>query len=79
MNNTYSQNLLDSTKKSTTDVIKTASKRAILKTAEATVDLNGNEIADKITIISKSLIQNYLKRISFKNRYTKRKIYISRK
>ena len=68
MNNTYSQNLLDSTKKSTTDAIKTASKRAILKTAEATVDLNGNKIADKMTIISKSLIQNYLKRISFKNR-----------
>ena len=68
MNNTHSQNLLDSTKKSTTDAIKTASKRAILKTAEATVDLNGNKIADKMTIISKSLIQNYLKRISFKNR-----------
>ena len=34
----YSQKLLDSTKKSATDAIKTASKRAIQKTAEATGD-----------------------------------------
>ena len=38
-------------KKSTTDAIKTA--RAIQKTTEATVDLIGNEIADKITNVSK--------------------------
>ena len=38
----YSQKLLDSTKKSTTGAIKTASKRAIQKTAEATGDLIGN-------------------------------------
>ena len=41
----YSQKLLDSAKKTTTDAIKTASKR----TAEATGDLIGNKIADKIT------------------------------
>ena len=34
-------------------VIKTASKRAIQKTAEATGDLVGNKIADKITSVSK--------------------------
>ena len=34
----YSQNLLDSAKKSTTDAVKTASKRVIQKTAEATGD-----------------------------------------
>ena len=33
--------------------IKTASKRAIQKTAEATGDLIGNKIADKITSVSK--------------------------
>ena len=38
----YGQKLLDSAKKSTTDAIKTASKRAIQKTAEATGDLIGN-------------------------------------
>ena len=32
---------------------KTASKRVIQKTAEATVDLIGNKIADKITLVSK--------------------------
>ena len=36
-------------KKSATDAIKTASKRAIQKTAEAIGDLTGNKIADKIT------------------------------
>ena len=53
LSNKYGHKLLDSTKKSTTDAIKTASKRAIQKTAEATGDLIGNTIADKITSISK--------------------------
>ena len=50
----YSQKLLDSTKKPTTDAIKTASKRAIQKTAKATGDLIGDKIADKITVSKKS-------------------------
>ena len=54
MSNKYSQNLLDSAKKSTTDAIKTASKRPIQKTAETNDDLIGNKITDKITSISKS-------------------------
>ena len=49
----YGQKLHDSTKKSTTDVINTASKRVIQKTAEATGDLIGNKTADKITSVSK--------------------------
>ena len=50
MSNKYSQKLVDTAKrKSATDAIKTASKRAIQKTAEAT----GNKIADKITSASK--------------------------
>ena len=51
--NKYGQKLLDSAKKSTTDAIKTASKRAIQKTAEAIGDLISNKIADKITSVSK--------------------------
>ena len=51
LSNKYSQKLLDSVKKSTTDAIKTASKRAIQKTA-ATGDLVGNKIADKIKSVS---------------------------
>ena len=37
LNNKYGQKILDSTKKPTTDAIKTVSKRAIQKTAEAMV------------------------------------------
>ena len=51
--NKYSQKLVDTAKKSATDAIKTASKRAIQKTAEATGDLVGNKIADTITSASK--------------------------
>ena len=53
LSNKYGQKLLDNVKKSTTDAIKTASKRAIQKTAEATGDLIGNKIDDKITSVSK--------------------------
>ena len=53
LRNKYGQNLLDSAKKSIADTIKTASKRAIQKTAEATGDLIGNKIADKTTSVSK--------------------------
>ena len=53
LSNKYGQKLLDSAKKSTTDVIKTASKRAVQKTAEVKGDLIGNKIADKITSVSK--------------------------
>ena len=53
LSNRYGQNLFDSTQKSTTDAIQTASKIAIQKTAEATGDLVGNKIADKIISVSK--------------------------
>ena len=54
------KNLLIQLKKSTTDAIKTASKRTIQKTAEATGDLIGNKIADKITSISKKPVKEIL-------------------
>ena len=53
MNKKYSQKILDTTRKSTTDALKTASKRPVQKTAESTCDLISNKIADKITSISK--------------------------
>ena len=53
MSNKYSQKLVDTAKKSATYAIKTASKGAIQKTAEATGDLVGNIIVDKITSTSK--------------------------
>ena len=54
VSNKYGQKLLDSAKKSTTDAIKTTSKRAIQKTSgEATGDMIGNKITDKIRSVSK--------------------------
>ena len=79
LSNKYSQKLLDSTKKSTADVIKTASNKPIQKTAKATGDLIGDKISDKIASISKKPSQNNLeavKRIIF---FLKKKIYTSRK
>ena len=58
LSNKYDQKLLDSAKKPTTDAIKTASKKVIQKTAEATGDLIGNKIADKITSVSKKPSNN---------------------
>ena len=51
LSNKYSQKLLNSAKKSTADAIKTASKWEIQNTAEATGDLIGNKIADKIASV----------------------------
>ena len=53
LSNKHGQKLFNSAKKSTTDTIKIASKRATQKTAEATGDLIGNKISDKITSVSK--------------------------
>ena len=58
LSNKYGQKLLDSTKKPATEAIKTASKRVIQKTAEATGDLIGNKIADKTTSVSKKSSSN---------------------
>ena len=49
----YTQKLLDSAKKSTTDTIKKGSKRAIKKKVEVNGDLIGNKIADKVICVSK--------------------------
>ena len=58
MSNKYGKKLVDTAKKSATDAIKPASKRAIQKNAEATGDLIGNKIADKITSVSKKKSNN---------------------
>ena len=70
LNNKYSQKLIDTTKKSTTDAIKTASKRVIQKTAEATDDLIVDKIPDKITSVSnKKLPEKDIEIITHKKRY----------
>ena len=68
LSNKYGTKLLDSAKKSTADAIKTASKRAIQKTTEATDDLIGNKIADEITSKAKNSNQREL--------HTPKEIYI---
>ena len=55
LNNKYGQKLVDFATKSATDAFKIAGKRAFQKTAEATEDLIGNKIADKVTSYSKKL------------------------
>ena len=49
----YSKKLMDTATKTGIDAAKTASKRVVQKTAEATGYLIGNKIADKITSIGK--------------------------
>ena len=58
LSNKYGQKLVDSAKKPTTDAIKTASKSGIQKTPEATGDLIGNKITDKITSVSEKPSNN---------------------
>ena len=49
----YGKKLMDTATKTGIDAAKTASKRIVQKTAEATGDLIGKKIADKITSIAK--------------------------
>ena len=50
----YGKKLMDTAKKAGIDAAKTASKRVVQKTAEATEGLIGNKIADKLTSVGKS-------------------------
>ena len=66
LGNKYSQKRLYTAKKSTTDAIKTVSRRAIQKTTEATGDLIGNKIPDKITNVSKKLSKELIHKMRIK-------------
>ena len=63
LNSKYSQKLLDHTKRSATDALKTYSKGVIQKTVEVTGDLIGNKIADKIISL-----KNFTKK-EFRNKW----------
>ena len=54
---------MDTAAKTGIDAAKTTSKRVVQKTAEATGDLIGNKIADKITLIGKPLEKEKTKEI----------------
>ena len=50
----YGKKLMDTATKTGINAAKTASKRVVQKTAEATRDLFGNKFADKITSLGKT-------------------------
>ena len=72
LSNKYGQKLLDRAKKSTTDAIKTASKRE-----ESTGDLIGNKISDKTTSISKRSPAEHSKNDANSQIEVRKKRYIS--
>ena len=78
ISNKYGQKLADTAKKSATDAIKTASKRAIQKTTEAAGDLVDNKIADKIMSTSKKSCDEELPSTEI-NKEIPKKRYISPK
>ena len=53
----YGKKIIDITKKQGSEFAKTASKRIVQKSVEATGDLIGNKIADKIASLGKSKIK----------------------
>ena len=59
----YGKNLMDTANKTVIDAAKSASKRLIQKTAEATGDFIGNIMADKITSIGKPKEKKNTKKI----------------
>ena len=68
----YGKKSIDTTTKTGIDAPKTASKREVQKTAEATGDLIGNKKADKITSIGKPKEKE-------KNKRNRRNLYSTRK
>ena len=71
----YGKKLMDTETKTGIDAVKTASKRVVQKNAEATGDLIGNKIADKITSIGKPKEKEKNKR----NKSNRRNLYSTRK
>ena len=75
------QKLIDHTKQSATDALKTSSKRVIQKTAEATGILIGNKIANKTMEVSKiynRIIHRQLQ-MSMIKKYLKKNMYLQKK
>ena len=55
--------------------MKTASKKVIQKTAEASDDLIGKKLSDKITKVPKSSLQNNSETVKVKQEYLKKDKY----
>ena len=80
MSGKHRQKPLDHAKRSAKVVLKTASKNAVQKTAEAIVDLIGNKIAisQKFQKIHNKMIQRQLQMRMIK-KYLKKDIYLQKK
>ena len=50
----YSKKIIDTTKQQGSEFAKIAGKKIVQRSAEATGDLIGNKIADKVTLVGKS-------------------------
>ena len=70
--NKYGKKLMNIATKTEMDAVKIASKRVVQKTAEATGDLIGNKIADKITSAGKPKEKE-------KNKRNRRNLHFTRK
>ena len=57
LSNNYGQKIFDTSKKSANEALKIASKKAVQKTTEATGDLIGKKISDKITSIPNKTVK----------------------
>ena len=57
LSNNYGQKIFDTSKKSANEALKIPSKKAVQKTTEATGDLIGKKISDKITSIPKKTVK----------------------
>ena len=77
MSNQCGKKLVDTATKYATEATKTASKRAIQKTAKASGDLVGNKIADKIRSVSKTSTKELLTIDKDVELTTHKKIHIS--
>ena len=79
LNKKYDQKLVDIAKKSATRSLRIVDKKAVLNTAEASGDLVGNFIADKITSISKKKTANEPHSNAASNEIPKKHIYLHKK
>ena len=81
LSNKYGQKLVDTAKKSAADALKTATKRPIQKSAEATSDLIGEKIANKIISYSKKYPdpQQSCIEMNLIMKYQKKDIYLHKK
>ena len=75
MSGKYSENLLDYAKKSATDALRTTSNRVIRKTG----DFIGNKIANGITKVLRSTLQNNSETITNEHDKIPKERYISPK